>query len=116
MRVIGALIFLLSFSTTAFAANWFVKLYDDKGYTDRSLTVGYKQDIQDMHRIHSDDGKLGFNDKASSVKFRIPSGWQVCLYEDKYFANRRYCIKGTGEEKDVGYFNDKTSSLKWERR
>ncbi len=116
MRFIAVLLFVLTQTATAFAGNWYVKLYDDAGFTDRSLTVGYKQDIQNMHNIHSDDGKLGFNDKASSVKYCIPQSWQVSLYEDKYYANRAYVLKGCGEEKDMTYFGDKTSSLRWERK
>lgn len=92
-----------------------VRLWDDAGYTDRILTVRCYQDVPDMNYINSDSGKKGFNDKTSSVKYNIPEGWEVILYENDHYRKRPYPLKGKGEIPDLGYFNDKTSSLKWKK-
>ncbi len=93
-----------------------VRLYDDAGFTDRRLTVGFGRNIGNFHNISSDDGKSGFNDKTSSVKFSVPAGWKVVLYENSNYAKRGYPLKGKGSIADLGYFGDKTSSIRWERK
>jgi hypothetical protein len=93
----------------------YVRLYDDAGFTDRILTVRFGRDIGNMHYVRSDDGKSGFNDKASSVKYSVPDGWQAVLYENNNYSKRGYALKGSGSIPDLGYFGDKCSSLRWER-
>lgn len=93
----------------------YVRLYDDAGFTDRILTVRFGRDIGNMHYVSSDDGKSGFNDKASSVKYSVPAGYQAVLYENNNYAKRGYVLKGTGSMADLGYFGDKCSSLRWEK-
>ncbi len=115
MRTIFMGLILMAFSTSAFAASGWVKLWDDSGYSDRQLTVSFKQDLGDFNYVSSDDGKPGFNDKTSAVKWKIPKGWKAVLYENKHFEKRKYELKGKGENPDLGYFNDKTSSLRWEK-
>ncbi len=108
--------FMLMFTSSAFAAStcW-VKLWDDAGYTDRELTIPCKRDMGDFNHIHSDDGKKGFNDKASSAKWHVPDGWKLVLYENHHYAKRKMELKGKGENPDFGWFNDKPSSARWER-
>ena len=93
----------------------YVRLYDDAGFTDRILTVRFGRDIGNMHYVSSDDGKSGFNDKASSVKYSVPDGYQAVLYENNNYAKRGYVLKGTGSIADLGFFGDKCSSLRWEK-
>ncbi|NQU39647.1 MAG: hypothetical protein HQ523_06820 [Lentisphaerae bacterium] len=59
-----------------------VRLYDDKSFKDRVLTVRGGVNIQNMSDASPDDGTKGFNDKASSVKFQIPQGWKAVLFDD----------------------------------
>ncbi len=92
-----------------------VRLYDDKGFTDRQLTIGFGRNIGNFHNISSDDGKSGFNDKASAVKFNVPPGWKAVLYENSNYSKRAYPLKGRGAIADLGYFGDKASSIRWER-
>ena len=96
-------------------ATGYVKLYDDAGFTDRSLTIRFGRDIGNMHNISSDDGKAGFNDKASSVKYSVPAGWQAVLYENDNYSKRGYSLKGSGSIPDLSYFGDKCSSVRWEK-
>jgi hypothetical protein len=97
------------------ASGW-VKLYDDKGFTDRILTVRFGRDIGNMHYVSSDDGKSGFNDKASAARYSIPDGWQAVLYENNNYSKRGHSLTGSGSTADLGYFSDKCSSLRWERK
>jgi outer membrane murein-binding lipoprotein Lpp len=96
-------------------ASGYVRLYDDAGFTDRILTVRFGRDIGNMHYVNSDDGKAGFNDKASSVKYSVPAGWHAILYENNNYSKRGYSLKGAGSIPDMGYFGDKCSSIRWER-
>lgn len=96
-------------------ASGYVRLYDDAGFTDRSLTIRFGRDIGNMHYVSSDDGKSGFNDKASSVKYSVPAGWQAVLYENDNYSKRGYALKGSGSIPDLGYFGDKCSSVRWEQ-
>ncbi len=109
-----ALLLTLPMVSVAEAKGW-VKLYDDKGFTDRILTVPFGQDMGDFNYVHSDDGKSGFNDKASSAKYKIPAGWEAVLCENNNYAKREFILRGTGENPDFGYFNDKASSIKWRK-
>lgn len=98
------------------AQTGWVKLYDDKGFSDRVLTVSFGRDIGDLHRVSSDDGKSGFNDKASAAKYSVPEGWEAVLYENNSYSKRGYSLKGSGSVPDLGYFSDKCSSIRWEKK
>jgi hypothetical protein len=102
-------------AATPTKASGYVRLYDDAGFTDRILTVRFGRDIGNMHYISSDDGKSGFNDKASSVMWSVPPGWQAVLYENDNYSKRGYVLKGSGSVPDLGYFGDKCSSIRWEK-
>lgn len=93
----------------------YVRLYDDAGFTDRILTVRFGRDIGNFHYVSSDDGKSGFNDKCSSAKYNVPAGWQAVIYENNNYSKRGYTLKGSGSIPDFGYFNDKCSSIRWEK-
>lgn len=98
-------------------ASW-VKLWDDKGFSDRVLTVNYPTDIPNFHNVDSDDGKEGFNDKASAVQWHIAVGWKAVLYDDNNYRDSKYELIGTGKFQqvpDLGSFSDKTSSIRWEK-
>ena len=58
-------------------------------------------------------GQLGFNDKASSVKYSVPSGWTLVLYDD-YYSGKSLPLTGTGEISNLGDFGDDCTSLRWE--
>lgn len=94
-----------------------VKLYDDKAFRDRVLTVKGGKNIRNLGTAKSDNGKRGFNDKTSSVKHRIPEGHEVVLFDDKNYKDNTFVLRGTGkivEISDLGSFSDKTSSLRWD--
>jgi hypothetical protein len=95
-----------------------LELYDDKAFADRRLTIRYPNEVANMKDVTSDDGKEGFNDKASSAKWQIPTGWQAVLFDDTNFKDGRFILVGTGrveENPDFGAFSDKCSSLRWEQ-
>ncbi len=100
----------------------FVELYDDNNFSDRRLTIRYNQNISNLESTISDNGQRGFNDKTSSVRFQIPRGYKLVLYDDKGYSDRKLELIGTGRLEDKEYrnldsknFGDKTSSLRWER-
>ena len=100
-------------------ADAWARLYDDAAYKGRVLTVKAKVDINNLDEVRSDvDNKKGFGDKTTSARFQIPKGWKLVLFEDNEYKGTSYELKGTGkvvEISDVGAFNDKASSLRWER-
>lgn len=63
---------------------------------------------QVLHPGLYDVGDLGIgNDAISSL--RVPSGWQVLLYEDSRFSGDRRGV--ASDTADLGGFNDRTSSI-----
>jgi hypothetical protein len=105
--------------TISDVADAWVRLYDDPAFKGRVLTVKAKVDINNLDEVRSDvDNKKGFGDKTTSARFQIPKGWKLVLFEDHDYKGSSYELKGTGkvvEVSDVGAFNDKASSLRWER-
>ena len=94
-----------------------VKLYDDKDFTDRCLYLkDFTKGISNYKNIKV-MGQKGFNDKVSSAEWYLPKGYVYTLYENDNYRGRTLRLVGTGEygkirdlgEKGFG-FNDKTSS------
>jgi hypothetical protein len=110
-RVLIAAVAVLSVcsTTAAFAKGGYVKLYEHKGFYGRSVVVGTNRGIPDMHAN-------GMNDTCSSIKYNIPTGWQVVLHADTGYRGSTYVLEGRGSLPSIGYFEDKCSSLEWVRR
>lgn len=102
-------------TTPAKPEGW-IRLYEHGGFKGRQLTIRVGQNIRNMNRVTTKDGKKGFNDKASSVRHRIPEGWFVVLHQDDNFGSRRFTLKGNGSIADLGSFSDQASSVKWVRQ
>ncbi len=95
-----------------------IRLFDDKSFKDRVLVVKSKEDQPDLDKAVTEDGKKGFEDKASSARFQIPKGWKLVLFDDKNYKDSGLELKGTGkvvENSDFGSFSDKASSYRWEQ-
>jgi hypothetical protein len=98
------------------AQDGFVQLFDDKDFRGSAVTINSGSDVADLKVTATDDGKTGFNDRASSVKYSVPSGYEAVLYDDANYQKRIYVLKGTGELKDLSKAMDKVSSVRWEAR
>lgn len=95
-----------------------VQLHDDKGFRDRCLTIPFGVDFSSFHNVRSDDGKKGFNDKASALRYQIPVGYQAVLYDDTNWKDSPYYLIGTGRVEsipDLGSYSDKASSVAWQQ-
>jgi len=118
MSFVPSLVLLiLVFASPLFAAppeGGYVQLFANKDLKGSAMMV--KADIPDMKTAVTDDGKKGFDDRASSAKYDIPAGWEVVLYADANYQKRVYVLKGAGEAKDLSKGEDKISSLRWEQR
>jgi len=103
----------LSFVSKAHAAN--IELFDDKFYQDRSINIKFEGNntvsYPDFKNVTA-SGKYGFDDKVSSVRWKIWNGYVCYLYEHKNFSGRKYALRGTGAQPDLGSFSDWTSSFK----
>ncbi len=111
--------FLASAAPLHMAHAWqdaWVQLYDGKSFKDSAITINFDTNIPDLSKAAGDNGKEGFGDKASSVKYEIPPGWEVVLYDDVNYQKRGRVLKGSGEIPDLSNFSDKCSSLRWEQR
>jgi hypothetical protein len=92
-----------------------VELYDDVQFKDRSLVVDYpdrgREDYRHLGRVE------GFNDKTSSVRWRLPSTCEAVLYDDKDYQGRRYDLPGAdGAAQAVDNlrsFGDKATSIEF---
>lgn len=96
-----------------------MQLWDDKSFSDRRLTIQHPREEADLNKVQTDNGQIGFSDKASSGKWQIPTGWMLVLHDDKNFKDTRLELIGTGkveQNADFGSFSDKCSSFTWERK
>jgi hypothetical protein len=93
-----------------------VELYDDTGFADRRFTIRYPTAPSDYNNVYSDNGQKGFGDKTSSVRYHIPVGYRMVLYDDSGYRDSQYYLIGTGNIEEIyslGSFSDKTSSSRW---
>jgi hypothetical protein len=112
----SCLLIAVAFASPLFAAapeGSYVQLFENKDLKGKAAMI--KTDTPDLKAAASDDGKNGFDDRASSVKYDIPPNWEVVLYEDANYQKRVYVLKGTGEIKDLSTGEDKVSSVRWEQ-
>jgi hypothetical protein len=96
-----------------------VELYSDTNFRGSTATIKYPKTVTDLSAFSSDEGKIGFEDTARSVKWQVPEGWQVVLYDDADYKGNKFPLFGTGKvesNSDLGAFAGKTSSLRWERK
>jgi len=77
-----------------------VELYQDINWQNRSLMIDYK----DRHLEYYKDFNLveGFNDKTSSARWTLPSGYRYTLFKDSNFGQPVvYYLVGTGTFNDI---------------
>ena len=95
-----------------------VRLYEDAGFSDRVLTIDYPEEFTSLRAAGADAGDGDLNDRASSVQWTIPIGCQLVLYEDENFRGARFPLVGSSrseQNSNLGSFNDRASSARWER-
>ena len=93
-----------------------IELYDDRAFGDRSIMIDFRD--HSLRNFSDYDQVEGFEDKTSSAKWVIPSGWQYLLFEDKSFKGRLLRLSGTGGLGAISDFsprdwNDTVSSSKF---
>lgn len=94
-----------------------VEMHDDTELRGRKLTIRPGTDVRSLDGVPTDDGDDGFEDLAASVRWNIPVGWQLVLFEHKNFEGNRLELKGTGRTETtnhLGCFTDSASSARWE--
>lgn len=103
----------LNGSGTPAVGPW-VELFDDDHFKDRSIVIDYadraKFKLNDFEKLDQ------FGDKTSSVRWRLPVGMKVELFEDDNFGGSKKTLVGNGkiqEISDLGSFGDETSSLRF---
>ena len=97
-----------------------VVLYDDSGFGDRRLTLwgtngNYLPNYQHIYV----GGEWGFNDKISSIRWRLPVGKIYVLYEHNTYEGSSISLVGTGNIEEASNlddygFGDKISSSKFQ--
>jgi hypothetical protein len=98
-------------------SEYFVELYDDKNFQDRRLLLNGTSGhfLGDYHLLYF-DGQWGFNDKVSSVIWRLPPGTAYLLFENTYYGGVVVSLYGTGQVQavsDLGGFSDEVSSSRF---
>jgi hypothetical protein len=104
---------LLRATGTVSASPW-VELFDDTNFGDRSLKVAYVD--RAMYELNEFDELDRFTDKASSVRWRLPVGMRVELFDDDNFSDTKFVLEGNGlirQYSNLGGFGDKTSSMRF---
>ncbi|RYZ44071.1 MAG: hypothetical protein EOO71_00950 [Myxococcaceae bacterium] len=93
----------------------YVDFYDDSDFSDRGFILDYEdQGLKNWARFDAVDK---FNDKASSVRWCIPPGHRVRLYNDSNHQGGYKDLVGDGLPHEVNLnqwsFGDKVSSARW---
>lgn len=91
-----------------------VELFDDVNFGDRSIKVNYRD--RALYELSNFNNLDGFNDKTSSVRWRLPVGMSVELYDDDNFRDTRKVLVGNGAVQQIsnlGGFGDKVSSMRF---
>lgn len=91
-----------------------VELFDDVNFGDRSIKVNYRD--RALYELSNFNNLDGFNDKTSSVRWRLPVGMSVELYDDDNFSDTRKVLVGNGAVQQIsnlGGFGDKVSSMRF---
>lgn len=95
-----------------------VYLFDDANFSARRLTIAYPADHARLIVAGTDASGGDLNDRTSSVRWSVPSGCKLVLYEDENFRGAQFQLVGSGrteENSNLGSFSDKASSARWER-
>ncbi len=95
------------------AGPW-VELFDDVSFGDRSIKVNYRD--RALYELSNFNNLDGFNDKTSSVRWRLPVGMSVELFDDDNFRDTRKVLVGNGNVQQIsnlGGFGDKVSSMRF---
>ncbi|MCY1041929.1 hypothetical protein OV208_11445 [Corallococcus sp. bb12-1] len=93
----------------------YVDFYDDSDFSDRGVIFDYEdQGLKNWARFNDVDK---FNDKASAVRWCIPPGHRVRLYNDSNHQGSYKDLVGDGMLHEVNLnhwsFGDKVSSARW---
>lgn len=100
------------------AGGW-VRLFDDAEFGGRRVTIAYPVEHASLRAAGADAGGGDLNDRASSVRWSIPLGCSLVLYEHENFQGTQYPLVGSGRTEEnarLGSFSDRASSATWERR
>ncbi|WP_126933817.1 hypothetical protein [Corallococcus sp. AB018] len=95
----------------------YVDFYDDSNFSDRGVIFDFEdQGLKNWARFDDVDR---FNDKTSSVRWCIPPGYRVRLYDDSNYKGSYRDLVGDGTLHEANLnskawgFNDKVSSARW---
>lgn len=94
------------------------RIYEEAGFSGRRLTITYPTELASFRQAGADSGAGNVDDRVSSVQWSIPAGCRLVLYEDENFRGTRFQLIGSGREEqnsNLGAFNDRASSSRWER-
>jgi hypothetical protein len=79
-----------------------VELYSNADFDGYNLSINALDYLQEDYANFSRfDGADGFNNRASSVRFNLPSGCTCTLWEDKNFSGRRKELQGNGSVQEI---------------
>lgn len=98
-----------------------IELFEHHGFTGRRLTVsgtGRASAIRDYGRVVA-EGRRGFGDKVSSVRWQLPTGLRYRLYEHDSFRGRSVELQSTGRIREISNlqnlgFGDTISSSRYD--
>ena len=100
---VGSSITLSAQTSSALIRPW-VELYDDKGFSDRSVVLDYPDRLRDDW--HDLDALEGFGDKASSVRWEAPVGCNIELWKNQNFSGSRKVLSGNGSVQSISDLHD----------
>lgn len=81
-----------------------IELYDDHDFNDRNLMIDYidrtQEDYSNYHNVED------FDNKPTSVRWCLPSGWRYSLYWHNTYAGKELALYGTGKPREISDLKD----------
>src|SRR5207245_91091 len=73
-----------------------VYLYWDASYRSKWAKIPFHDSVVDFDELRRCDGRKGFGDKASAIRYKTPSNWRIRLFDDDHYRERTRQFSGTG--------------------
>ena len=95
-----------------------VQLYEGANFSSRRFTLAYPTEQTSLRSVAYDGGTGDLNDRITSVQWSVPAGCRAVLYDAENFRGEAFQLVGSGRNEqnaNLGSFNDRTSSARWDR-
>jgi hypothetical protein len=85
----------------------YVELFEDSDFRGKKNTIEFGNDVPTL-----DKSDWNFNDKMSSLRYVVPTGWECQLTEHRDYQGWSFPLRGRGEIQNFNP-NDQLTAVRW---